>query len=323
MNSTVFISWIMWVSFAQILPAGSDDTEYSTVELERFGDSATGSGRAHYAKISNAGCELTIELGLLRPGKDYWLCLNAVFPDNPENAILGNLKPKSPDWPEGQFYDNPVTGEKEGFWNFATITADEYGTFSGTFLLPLPPREGAYSVKLLVKEIYPKGDVILQAPLLRFTVKSSAIRWAGIFITAVLLSISLAVVLLRFRHKRAEKKNQEISPTLNDDKKIGLETANIDETASFPRRGDKKTRRIEWIVKAMLLVKDHPEWTDKKIAEEVKIDPAQLSRCQEYQKCAKEVRCGDPPPKGYLRINPETRQQDTEAYSEEDDTIEN
>ena len=118
---------------------------------------------------------MTIELSLLKPGEDYWLSLNAAFPDSPENTIIGGLK--DPDWPEGGFYKDPQTGKKEGFWDFATITANRQGTFRGTFLLPLPPREDAYSVKLLVKEIHAGGDVIIQAPFIVFVVDRSFTIW--------------------------------------------------------------------------------------------------------------------------------------------------
>ena len=44
--------------------------------------------------------------------------------------------------------------------------------------------------------------------------------------------------------------------------------------------------RYEWLARAMLLVKEHPEYSDRRIARAVKIDPSQLSRSKEYKAAA-------------------------------------
>lgn len=204
MKNTAPFPWIMWFLSALVLVllASCQEKEYLEEDLERFEDSITGSGRVRYAEKSRGGCELTIELGLLQPGEDYWLCLNAAFPDSPENTIIGELEFEN--WPKGGFYDSGM-GKKEGFWNFAVITADGDGTFSGTFFLPLPPRE--YSVKFLVKEVHAGGDVILQEPFLQFIVKSSAIMWGRRAIPAVLLIVGVAIAyLLRGLVPRSKRK---------------------------------------------------------------------------------------------------------------------
>ncbi len=53
---------------------------------------------------------------------------------------------------------------------------------------------------------------------------------------------------------------------------------------------ERPDRKRRWLADAMLLVRDHPEWSDAKIAREVKIDPAQLSRSTEFQQAAKIAR---------------------------------
>ena len=69
----------------------------------------------------------------------------------------------------------------------------------------------------------------------------------------------------------------------------------------------------------MLVVRDHPDWTDKQIAEKVGIAPAQLNkhRCPEYQTAAALARgqrsdCR----KGHLVRNSDTGQTDVEACAE-------
>lgn len=198
MKSTTPLPHTIWIpcTLVLVLLVGCQEKEYLEVDLERFGDSATGSGRVRYAEKSRGGCELTIELDLLQPERDYWLCLNTAFPDSPESIIIGNLRFKDEDWPNGKFYDDdPETGKKEGFWDFATIKADKNGTFRGKFFLPLPPRKDAYSVKLFVKEIHSGGNVILQAPFLRFVVNRPFTVWVLVAIGSMFLFVAITVVL--------------------------------------------------------------------------------------------------------------------------------
>jgi hypothetical protein len=49
-------------------------------------------------------------------------------------------------------------------------------------------------------------------------------------------------------------------------------------------------RRILWLAQAMLLVRDHPDWTDAAIAKAVGIDKSRLSRTPEYKRAAQEAR---------------------------------
>jgi len=48
----------------------------------------------------------------------------------------------------------------------------------------------------------------------------------------------------------------------------------------------KQRGRHKWLAEALLLVRDHPEWSDTKIAEQVGKHPSTLSRCDEYQAAA-------------------------------------
>jgi hypothetical protein len=47
-----------------------------------------------------------------------------------------------------------------------------------------------------------------------------------------------------------------------------------------------KVRKRRWVADAMLLVRDHPDWSDAAIANEVDVNPSQLSRCSEYKMAA-------------------------------------
>lgn len=93
-------------------------------------------------------------------------------------------------------------------------------------------------------------------------------------------------------------------------------------SAAHPTDADiqesKGVKRSKWMAGAMLLVRDHPDWSDAKIAHEVDIDPSQLSRCPEYQRAAAMAR-GDKSqlPRGYGTTDPDdpTGPRDLEAYS--------
>ena len=54
----------------------------------------------------------------------------------------------------------------------------------------------------------------------------------------------------------------------------------------------RQARRMEWTLKAMLLVDQHPDWPDCRIAGEVGVHPATLSRRTEYKAFAKAARGG-------------------------------
>ncbi len=78
-------------------------------------------------------------------------------------------------------------------------------------------------------------------------------------------------------------------------------------------------RRLEWLAKAMLLVREHPEWTDARIAREVGVDPAQLTkkRCPEFQAAAALARDGTPR-RGHVTFDRDSRTSDVEAYDGDD-----
>jgi len=80
----------------------------------------------------------------------------------------------------------------------------------------------------------------------------------------------------------------------------------------------RNVQRAEWLAKAMLLVRDHPEWSDAAIANEVGKHPSTLSRSPEY-KAATALARGNKSDrhKGHISIDPDTGQQGIEAYSDD------
>lgn len=61
--------------------------------------------------------------------------------------------------------------------------------------------------------------------------------------------------------------------------------------ASTPKqKPTRRERRAKWLAEAMLTVRDHPEWSDATIAEQVGIDKSRLSRSPEYQAAARMAR---------------------------------
>lgn len=87
------------------------------------------------------------------------------------------------------------------------------------------------------------------------------------------------------------------------------------ETPHVPSRRHK----AKWMAEAMLCVHDHPERSDRKIAKEVGIDPAQLSRCKEYQVAAKMARGDREPRKGFVTSDPASGLTDVDAVIEDPD----
>ena len=90
------------------------------------------------------------------------------------------------------------------------------------------------------------------------------------------------------------------------------------EKASSPT--DASVRHAEWLAKALLLIQDHADWSDRQIAQKVGIDHSQLSRSRVYQ-VAKSMALGKKAdrPKGHVKVDPTTKQRDIEAYSDADD----
>ncbi len=77
-----------------------------------------------------------------------------------------------------------------------------------------------------------------------------------------------------------------------------------------------------WLGQALLLVRDHPDWSAAKIAHTVGVHPSQLTpkRCPEFQIVAEYARGSKADrPRGYVEVDPETGSRDLEAYSGQDD----
>jgi hypothetical protein len=77
-------------------------------------------------------------------------------------------------------------------------------------------------------------------------------------------------------------------------------------------------KRAQWLAKAMLLVRDNPDWSDARIAKEVGVHPSQLTpkRCPEYQVAAGLARASKTGvPQGYVTIDSATGLRDVEAVA--------
>jgi hypothetical protein len=74
--------------------------------------------------------------------------------------------------------------------------------------------------------------------------------------------------------------------------------------------------QTEWLSKAMLLVRDHPDWSDAEIARSVGRSPGTLSRSKEYKMAAALARGSKADrPKGYREIYPDDGTADVEAVA--------
>ena len=78
----------------------------------------------------------------------------------------------------------------------------------------------------------------------------------------------------------------------------------------------KRDRRAKWLAEAMLLVRDHPDWSDRGIARRVHMAPSALSRSREYQAAAAMAR-GDKSklPRGHIKRDGATGRTDVEGYA--------
>ena len=78
----------------------------------------------------------------------------------------------------------------------------------------------------------------------------------------------------------------------------------------------KSERQVEWLAMAMLLVRDHPDWSDTKIAEKVGKDKSTLSRSGVYQVAATMARGSKADlPRGYITYDPNSGLHDVEAVA--------
>lgn len=74
--------------------------------------------------------------------------------------------------------------------------------------------------------------------------------------------------------------------------------------------------QAEWLAKAMLMVRDHPDWSDAEIARRVGKSPGTLSRSKEYQMAAKLARGSKTDrPTGYVTVDPDSGAADVEAVA--------
>ncbi len=75
------------------------------------------------------------------------------------------------------------------------------------------------------------------------------------------------------------------------------ESPNDDSAKSHvpPTRRSRRERTLDWLSRAMLVVQDHPEWADSKIADQVGIDKSRLSRSRIYQTAARAARTSKTP----------------------------
>lgn len=92
---------------------------------------------------------------------------------------------------------------------------------------------------------------------------------------------------------------EAVSPSRPGDQSAA--PANGDTTNTGAATMNTMERRAKWLGMAMLLVKDHPEWSDREIARRVEINRSQLSRSAEYKVVAQLARDqGATPHKGHL-----------------------
>lgn len=205
-------------------------------ELQPFGRAVEGAGRIRYANSNNGKLALDVELTGLEPAATYFLCFNALRQDLPENDILGTLPPDE-GWPGGRFSEHQPMGEKEGYWDFAAISADGEGQYHECFQLPLPARGEPYRVKFLVKRTFaPFGDdedtVILQAPDLRFYVRPWYYLSGGERVTVLLaiLGVLVAGVILFAGMLRLRKRQTALGQKPNTFRKTEARRSPTDST---------------------------------------------------------------------------------------------
>jgi hypothetical protein len=131
-----------------------------------------------------------VTLNGLTPDESYWLSINAISLDSPENDILGRLK--IPGWLPGAFHGS------EGYWDLKEIKIDSQGRYAEQLILPLPPL--TYGVKFFVKK-RPGGSIVLHRDALLFTVDRRWTVWERVRFVLVVLAVLTCVIgigILRF-----------------------------------------------------------------------------------------------------------------------------
>lgn len=108
-----------------------------------------------------------------------------------------------------------------------------------------------------------------------------------------------------------------VQTTRGDD---GVEdVGDLDSPAGDPhdtRREARNGNRMEWLAMAMLMVRDHPDWSDAEIARRVEKNAGTLSRSKEYQTAASLARGSKTDrPAGYITVAPDSGLADVEAVA--------
>lgn len=82
----------------------------------------------------------------------------------------------------------------------------------------------------------------------------------------------------------------------------------------------KRDQLAKWLAEAMLLVRDHPDWSDREIAKRVGKHASTLARSKEYQAAAAMARGNrNERGSGFVTIDPETGLRDVDAVADRDD----
>jgi hypothetical protein len=88
------------------------------------------------------------------------------------------------------------------------------------------------------------------------------------------------------------------------------------ERTEVTRAATQAAKRTEWLARALLLVRDHPDWPDAEIARKVGRDKSVLSRDETYQTAAQMARARTTDlPKGHIKLDPDTGQHDVEGIA--------
>jgi len=88
------------------------------------------------------------------------------------------------------------------------------------------------------------------------------------------------------------------------------------DSSNTERKKTKREKQQEWLANAMLLLRDHPDWSDAKIAREVGKSPSTLCRNPEYKAAAARSRGSKSNiVKGHKTVDSESGMTDVEAYA--------
>ncbi|NJL31593.1 MAG: hypothetical protein HC898_08150 [Phycisphaerales bacterium] len=95
-----------------------------------------------------------------------------------------------------------------------------------------------------------------------------------------------------------------------------LESKGPGQAASNPLPKSKTESKAEWLAKAMMFVKDNPDWSDAKIARKIGKNSGTLSRNKQYKIAALLARGSKSDrPKGYRTVDPDSGTTDVEAVA--------